>query len=146
MKIVLFLILCSGVVTAQTDWVRWGKADVDYEIHSQHQHSHSIDNSSFGSTILSALQISYAVLISDVDGDNCPFYPTCSSFFVNSIKETNIFQGTLMFADRFTRDSNLFKRKGHYPIYSSGKLYDPTYNYYLDQDKVRFYSREKVVE
>lgn len=146
MKIILLLILLSGIISAQTDWVRWGKADVDYEISSQHQRSHSIDNSSTGAAILSGLQISYAVLISDVDGDNCPFYPTCSSFFVRSIKETNVLQGTLMFADRFTRDSNLFKWRGHYPVYSSGKLYDPTYNYYLDQDKVRFYSRKKIVE
>lgn len=146
MKSVLFLILFSGIISAQTDWVRWGKADVDYEISSQHQHSHSIDNSNIGSSILSGLQIFYAVLISDVDGDNCPFYPTCSSFFVRSIKETNIFKGTLMFADRFTRDSNLFKRRGHYPVHSSGRFYDPTYNYYLDQNKVKFYSRKKIVE
>ncbi|NOX66085.1 MAG: membrane protein insertion efficiency factor YidD [Chlorobi bacterium] len=146
MKIILFFILYAGIVSAQTDWIKWGKADVDYEISSQHQRSHSIDDSSIGSSILSGLQVSYAVLISDVDGDNCPFYPTCSSFFVRSIKETNIFQGTLMFADRFTRDSNLFKRRDHYPVHYSGRLYDPTYNYYLDQNKVKFYSRKKIVE
>ncbi len=146
MKVILFVILFADVVTAQTDWVRWGKAEVDYQLSLHPQHSHTIDKTSFGTAILSGLQVTYAVLISDVDGDNCPFYPTCSSFFVNSIKETNIFKGTLMFADRFTRDSNLFKRKGHYPLHSSGKLYDPTYNYYLEQNKVRFYSREKIVD
>ena len=146
MKIILLLILFSSIVSAQTDWVKWEKADVDYEIPVNPKQSKIIDDSGVGSIILSGLQTSYSFLISDVDGDNCPFYPTCSAFYVHSIKETNIFKGTLMFADRFTRDSNLFKRKTHYPIHSSGRYYDPTYNYYLDQNEVRFYSRDKIVE
>lgn len=146
MKLVLLLILSSSIVSAQADWVKWEKADIDYEIPVNPKYSNSIDDSGVGSLVLSGLQTSYSFLISDVDGDNCPFYPTCSSFYVHSIKETNIFKGTLMFADRFTRDSNLFKRKTHYPIHSSGRYYDPTYNYYLDQNEVRFYSRDKIVE
>ncbi len=146
MKFILFLILLTGFVSAQTDWVKWEKMEVDYEMPEHPKHSYPIDNSSVGSIVLSGLQTSYSFLISDVDGDNCPFYPTCSSFYVRSIKETNIFQGTFMFADRFTRDSNLFKGKTHYPIHSSGRYYDPTYNYYLDQNEVRFYSRDKIVE
>lgn len=146
MKIILLLILLNSIVSAQTDWVKWEKADVDYEIPVNPKHSNSIDDSGAGSIVLFGLQTSYSFLISDVDGDNCPFYPTCSSFYVHSIKETNIFKGTLMFADRFTRDSNLFKGKTHYPIHSSGRYYDPTYNYYLDQNDVRFYSRDKIVE
>jgi len=146
MKFIMVLILLTGIVSAQTDWVKWKKTDVEYEIPIHPQHSYSIDDSGVGSIILSGLQTSYSFLISDVDGDNCPFYPTCSSFYVRSIKETNIFKGTLMFADRFTRDSNLFKGKTHYPIHSSGRYYDPTYNYYLDQNEVRFYSRDKIVE
>lgn len=146
MKIILLLILFSSIVSAQTDWVKWEKADVDYEIPINPRQTKSVDDFDVGSIILSGLQTSYSFLISDVDGDNCPFYPTCSTFYVHSIKETNIFNGTLMFADRFTRDSNLFKRKTHYPIHSSGRYYDPTYNYYLDQNEVRFYSRDKIVE
>lgn len=146
MKIILLLILLNSIVSAQTDWVKWEKADVGYEIPVNSQDPNSIDDSGAGSIVLSGLQNSYSFLISDVDGDNCPFYPTCSSFYVHSIKETNIFKGTLMFADRFTRDSNLFKGKAHYPIHSSGKYYDPTYNYSLDQNEVRFYSRDKIVE
>ncbi len=146
MKMVLVLILLSGIVSAQREWVKWEKADINYEIPSSHKHSSIIDNSNVESVILSSTQNFYSFLISDVDGDNCPFYPTCSSFYVHSIKETNIFKGTLMFADRFTRDSNLFKSKTHYPVHYSGKYYDPTYNYYLDQNKVHFYSRDKIVE
>ncbi len=142
----MLFILFAGIISAQTDWVKWEKTEADYEISVHPQHPYSIDDSGVGSVIVSSLQISYSAIISDVDGENCPFYPTCSSFYVHSIKETNIFQGTLMFADRFTRDSNLFKGKTHYPIHSSGRYYDPTYNYYLVQNKVHFYSREKRVE
>ena len=146
MKIVLIIILSSGLIFSQTDWVKWNKADINYEIPVREHQSSSNNTSNVGSMLLSGLQDSYSFLISDVDGDNCPFYPTCSSFYIESIKETNIFQGTLMFADRFTRDSNLYKSKTHYPHHSSGKYFDPTYNYYLEQDKVHFYSRAKIVE
>ena len=146
MKLILLFILFTGIVSAQTDWVKWEKAEIDYEIPAYPQQPYSIDDSGVGSVILSGLQTTYSFLISDVDGDNCPFYPTCSAFYVHSLQETNIFQGTLMFADRFTRDSNLFKSKTHYPFHSSGRYYDPTYNYYLDQNKVHFYSRDKLVE
>lgn len=146
MKQTLILLLFSASLFAQTDWEKWDKAEVSYEIPTQIQSSAKSSNSNFGSMLLTGLQSSYSFLISDVDGDNCPFYPTCSSFYIHSIKETNFFQGTLMFADRFTRDSNILNRKGHYPRYYSGKFFDPTHNYYLIQEEVKYYSKEKNVE
>ncbi|MBU0475828.1 MAG: membrane protein insertion efficiency factor YidD [Bacteroidetes bacterium] len=95
---------------------------------------------------MSFMQQSYSFLISDLDGDNCPFYPTCSSFFVQSVNETNIIKGTLMFADRFTRDSNIFKSRSHYPKHISGKLFDPIQNYLLTDSTIIFHSREKTVK
>jgi len=146
MNIIVIIILSTGIIFAQTDWEKWDKTDINYEIQVRKDQSSSDDNSSVGSVILRGLQDSYSFLISDVDGDNCPFYPSCSNFYIESIQETNIFQGTLMFADRFTRDSNLYKGKTHYPHHSSGKYFDPTYNYYLKQNEVHFYSRVKIVE
>lgn len=145
MKLVLVFLFLSQIIFGQTDWYRWEKAETNYEIPLINE-SNNHDDSSFGSSVLSGLQKSYSFLISDLDGDNCPFHPTCSAFYIHSIKETNFFQGTLMFADRFTRDSNLFKRKDHYPRYISGKFYDPTHNYFLIQGKVKYYSRHKIVE
>ena len=88
--------------------------------------------------MLSSLRNIYYFFISDLDGDNCPFYPTCSAFFIQSIKETDLFIGGLMFADRFTRDLNLLKGINHYPIKKSGKFFDPPYNYTLNSQKIKF--------
>jgi len=141
MRIVVFIIIFTNFIAAQTDWNRWQKAEVDYSV--------ELDggfNSKNSTSTLSILQDGYSFLISDLDGDNCPFYPTCSSFYVESVSQTNIFKGTLMFADRFTRDSNLFKSHEHYPTHVSGKLYDPTYNYQLKDSTIIYYSREKLVK
>ncbi len=72
----------------------------------------------------------YKRVISDYDGDNCPFEPSCSSFFVEAVKLTNIFQGCAMFADRFTRDLNYFNRT-NYRRTENGKLFDPPEKYLL---------------
>jgi putative component of membrane protein insertase Oxa1/YidC/SpoIIIJ protein YidD len=83
-------------------------------------------------TMSNLLVVPYRVFISDVDGDHCPFTPTCSAFFVDACRQTNIFQGTLMFVDRFTRDSNTFDRAGHYPTDTRrNRLIDPASNYRL---------------
>ena len=142
MRITLFIILVfTNIVSAQTDWIRWEKAEVDYSIEVDGADKHGDSSST-----MSILKDGYSFLISDLDGDNCPFYPTCSSFYVESVSQTNIVKGTLMFADRFTRDSNLFKTHEHYPIHVSGKLYDPTDNYQLEDSTIIFYSREKLVK
>jgi putative component of membrane protein insertase Oxa1/YidC/SpoIIIJ protein YidD len=139
--ILLIIIVFTSFVTAQTDWNRWVKAEVDYSIKLD-----GVDKHGDSSSTMSILKDGYSFLISDLDGDNCPFYPTCSSFYVQSVSQTNIIKGTLMFADRFTRDSNLFKTNEHYPIHVSGKLYDPSYNYQLEDSTIIFYSREKLVK
>ena len=97
------------------DWQKWGKENYSYRIpEDQQQRNYSLKNENTCGTILKSFADIYWFFISDVDGDNCSFNPTCSAFFVQAVKETNILQGTLMFADRFTRDLNLFKLN-HYP-------------------------------
>ncbi|MCF6268890.1 MAG: membrane protein insertion efficiency factor YidD [Melioribacteraceae bacterium] len=144
MKIVLFIIIIfTNLTIAQTDWIRWGKAEVDYSLEIEGVEDNY--NSETSSSPLTLLKDGYSFLISDLDGNNCPFYPTCSSFFVEAVSRTNFVKGTLMFADRFTRDSNLFKSHEHYPTHVSGKLYDPTENYQLHDSTIIFYSIEKLV-
>ena len=142
-KIILILSLFSIYLQAQTDWERWEKKSANFQIQNEENNSSNISqNNSF----LSLLKNSYQVLISDYDGDNCPFYPTCSQFYALAINETNILKGTLMFADRFTRDSNLFKSKNHYARHFSEKFFDPIENYLLSDSTIIFYSREKIVK
>ena len=143
MKILLVFFIMVNFVTAQVDWVKWGKTEKSFYDESI---SNSINNKNENSfLILLLLKESYSFFISDLDGDNCPFYPTCSNFFVASVTETNIIKGSLMFADRFTRDTNLFKSSEHYARHSSGRLYDPINNYLLTDTTIIYYPRNKIV-
>ena len=136
-RILALWILVSVIINAQTDWERWGPHTVPYEIRKIESIENLSKENSSGIGLLDMTKSLYKYLISDHDGDNCPFYPSCSAFLIQSVKETNIFQGLLMFADRFTRDSNFFKYKGQYPLHSSGKFYDPVCNYELDRKKLK---------
>ena len=133
-KIVLIIIsLFTITAIAQTDWVKWGKAEISYEKKDLIRHKdYSYHDISISGLAVKTLANAYWFFVSDLDGDNCPFSPTCSSFLLQSVKETNIVQGTLMFFDRFTRDLNIFK-KGEYPRTREGYYYDPSFLYTLSK-------------
>lgn len=139
-----FLIVVSSV--AQTDWQRWEKTKSNYlkeTIHSQRDYSYQDNSLSyiFSKTLINA----YWLFISDIDGDNCPFHPTCSAFFIEAIDETNLIQGTLMFFDRITRDTNPVSRENHYPVYKNFRYFDPPQLYTLNKDKIKYIPAGKVV-
>jgi putative component of membrane protein insertase Oxa1/YidC/SpoIIIJ protein YidD len=137
----ILFIICIGTMTlfSQTDWEKWGKVDFSYKMHKDKtQRNYNISGDNAGQILLNSAAIGYWLFISDVDGDNCPFSPTCSSFFLQSVKETNIVQGTLMFADRFTRDMDIFGRTSHYPIAKNRHFYDPPALYTLDKSKIKY--------
>ena len=146
MKIIFIVILISTSISinAQTDWQRWSANEVSYELPQFEKKDYSFDRSGFITSTISVFKNTYYFLISDLDGDNCPFHTTCSNFFVQSVKTTNIFQGSLMFADRFTRDLNLFK-KGNYPYSKNGKYYDSVQNYKLLQNEINYIPSNQIV-
>lgn len=144
-KLLLLIFVVTAIqIKAQTDWQRWGAEEVSYELPQIEKKNYSFDRYDFVSSAMSVFKNTYYFLISDLDGDNCPFHPTCSNFFVESVKETNIFQGALMFTDRFTRDLNVFK-KGHYPFYISGKFFDPVENYKLSSNEIKVIPSNQIV-
>ena len=130
-----------------TDWQKWGKANYYYEIDDKpvsRKRNYSINEENPGETLLKSAADIYWIFISDVDGDNCSFNPTCSSFFIEAVKRTNILQGTLMFSDRFTRDLNLFKLN-HYPRIKDGHFYDPVSLYTLNSKYINIIPSDAVV-
>ena len=145
-KKVLFFLIFISLGFAQTDWQKWGKKEVEYTIPIEKDREYSFDSETVPVAFVSALKNTYWFLFSDHDGDNCPFHPTCSQFLMNAVKETNILKGSLMFADRFTRDTNLFKSKDHYPLHSSGRLYDPVHNYLLNYSRIKHFPSEIIVD
>ncbi len=131
----------SAMLSAQTEMHKWGKAVISYQAYTPaNERSYGIEKGSLSNILVDGFTHAYWILISDVDGDNCPFTPSCSSFFVESVKETNIFQGTLMFADRLTRDTNFFNRQYHYPFSKNGRLYDIPSNYKLNAAEIKYIS------
>ena len=135
----LILFFSQFSIYSQTDWIRWEKSDPSYQvknIYLERGYDQSIE--SVSDIIIKPIINAYWFFISDVDGANCPFNPSCSSFLVQSVKEANIFQGTLMFFDRFTRDTNIIGRQKHYPRYGNKHFYDPVTLYTLDEKKINF--------
>ncbi len=138
--ILISIIFLPALLSAQTELQKWGKADISYQVKSPYtERSYGIEKGTVTDVLVTSLTHAYWIFISDVDGDNCPFSPSCSSFFVESVKETNILQGTLMFADRLTRDTNFFNRQHHYPYAANGRLFDIPSNYELKAAEIKYY-------
>ena len=135
---IIIFILSLNMTFSQTDWIRWGKSDPSYKIADPNiERDYSFKIESASDLILKPLVNSYWFFVSDVDGANCPFYPSCSKFFLESVNTTNIVQGTLMFFDRFTRDTNFINRQKHYPFYDRQHFYDPVNLYILKSSDIR---------
>jgi putative component of membrane protein insertase Oxa1/YidC/SpoIIIJ protein YidD len=129
----------TGQSESSTDRLKWGKAEIRYEEPNEFRHrNYSFVSESVSGFIAKATANTYWYFISDLDGDNCPYRPSCSAFFVEASKETNIIQGTLMFFDRFTRDFNVYKRYKHYPRVKDGHYYDPVSLYTLNEEKIDY--------
>ena len=144
-QLFLLLFLCTSAF-GQLDNLKWKKADLSYEKPDEYRkRNYSFQADDAGEFIKKSFVNAYWFFISDVDGDNCPFSPTCSSFFMDATEETNIFQATLMFSDRLTRDTNPIK-KNRYPHGISGHYYDPATNYTLNQGRIKYLPPEFIVE
>jgi len=131
-KFFLTIIFITAVnLSAQIETYKWQPHEVDYRLNIPVAKEYKIITSNFSTILISFGQAAYYSVFSEYDGDNCPFHPSCSSFFVESVERTNIVEGSLMFADRFTRDINFFKGYHSYPLHSTGRFYDPVYKYEL---------------
>jgi putative component of membrane protein insertase Oxa1/YidC/SpoIIIJ protein YidD len=126
--IYLLVILFAMPLSAQTKLSHWNEVPQRYAATDT-----SLKKSPHAEwSMANLIVVPYHIIISDVDGDRCAFTPTCSSFFVDACRQTNIFQGTLMFVDRFTRDSNTLDRNLHYPVDAKrNRFIDPASNYRL---------------
>lgn len=132
MKLLFLFLLFISSAFSQTELTKWGKADFFYRVEDSSDHrDYSNNSSNTFDILLKSFANAYWFFISDLDGDNCPFHPSCSAFLLDAVEETNFIQGVLMFSDRFTRDASFIGRSSRYPLHKSGKLYDPAYLYDL---------------
>lgn len=128
-----FVLVCLVQLSAQTDWVRWEGVN-NYLIENNNyvksnELSSSLNNKRI-SNISDLLVKFYKITISDFDGDNCRFHPSCSEFFVESTRINSLFTSVLLFFDRLSRDTNIFS-SGRYKTINN-RFYDPPsdYSYY----------------
>ncbi|MHB8854075.1 MAG: membrane protein insertion efficiency factor YidD [Ignavibacteriaceae bacterium] len=147
MKLFLCIfIFSSTIIFAQTDWQKWGKANYSYAVKDNfHRRDLSFDAKNPERFVLKSLLDSYWFFISDVDGDNCAFSPTCSNFFLQSVSKTNLVQGTLMFFDRFTRDMDFISKFDFYPRVPDGHFYDPISLYTLNKNEIKYIPPSVIV-
>jgi putative component of membrane protein insertase Oxa1/YidC/SpoIIIJ protein YidD len=140
--LIIFLpvLFCNNGILAQGNWNKWQKTKINYIVEVDlKERDYSYENLSVDGVILKSAAILYWSFFSDLDGDNCPFHPSCSNFFIESSRQTNLVQGTLMFFDRFTRDASFAGRHKHYPLYINGKFYDPPGNYTLNPEFLHYH-------
>ena len=143
----LIILLFTTSAFCQLDELKWQKAVLSYQKPDEFRtREYSFDADYTGEFIKKSFVNAYWFFISDVDGDNCPFRPSCSAFLLQSINETNIFQASLMFFDRFTRDMNIAKGPDHYPRVSTGYFYDPPKNYTLNRGRINYLPPAFIVD
>lgn len=129
------------------NYLKWGKAEISYQKTNNFRHrDYSFESENAAEFAARSFANAYWFFISDLDGDNCPFRPSCSSFFVESAKETNVLQAALMFFDRFTRDMNIYKGHTHYPRVQNGYYYDPVTLYTLVEDSINYIPASVIVK
>lgn len=133
MKSVFIILLLSFLtpilISAQPELKKWQPVKINYELKTNNEKPTYSSDGIF-TKMLSGTKTVYKFFISDLDGDNCPFHPSCSEFYVESVSKTGLFKGTFMFVDRFTRDLNFFKSREQYKVIKNNKFYDPV-EYYI---------------
>ncbi|MDP2303330.1 MAG: membrane protein insertion efficiency factor YidD [Ignavibacteria bacterium] len=124
---------------SQDNSTKWGKKNFTYtnkELATVQ--SENGDTKSSSKSLVSPIIYLYGKTISEHDGDNCPFHPSCSSFFLDAVHQTDFISGILLFADRFTRDTNPVKSSKKNFLLPTGKLYDPVKKYLLKSEHFIF--------
>lgn len=117
MKTIIFILLFTTFNFMSYSWAQeieplfWNKKDINYikevvsdKVFYEHSEEKSFIHLSFNL---------YKELISKFDGENCPFIPSCSEFFLEAYKRTNIINSILLLSDRFQREINPFKKDNY---------------------------------
>ena len=84
----------------------------------------NLETSSVSIALLGAIRL-YQKRISPIGGNRCGFWPSCSAYGYEAIKERGPILGIIMIGDRQIR-CNIWKEEGaDYTLLPNGKLYDP---------------------
>ena len=108
--IIGIIVLSASLLQAQTQADPW-----DF-VQSKEENQLVGDNEAVspGRPLFSLLITVYQEIISPVDGEHCPMYPSCSQYCKESVSEYGLLKGILFSTDRLHRCGHDLK---YYPVY-----------------------------
>lgn len=98
----------------------------DSPVHRSSAHQHNDPtNSSITSGFFTSLLTFFSGVISPVDGDRCPSYPTCAAYSKEAYQKHGAFVGTLMTVDRLFHEADEYRFSPTVKVYGVHRIYDP---------------------
>ena len=80
----------------------------------------------------------FSNVISPVDGDRCPSYPTCAAYSKQAYEKHGAVLGTLMTVDRLFHEADEYRFSPTVEVNGVNRLYDPvSANEFWKQDRKR---------
>ena len=98
---IFFMMFTAAQAIAQDAVAPW-----DFNVTNAPPQKADSDNMSAGAKALSWGVRFYRETISQVDGERCKMYPSCSAYSLEAIKKHGFFMGYVMTADRLIHESN----------------------------------------
>jgi hypothetical protein len=98
----------------------------DSAVHStSHHNQDDRGNVSITSGFFSSLLTFFSEVISPVDGDRCPSYPTCAAYSKEAYQKHGAIVGTLMTVDRLFHEADEYRFSPTVKVYGVHRIYDP---------------------
>ena len=98
----------------------------DSPVHRSSAHKHNERaNASIASGFFTSLLTFFSEVISPVDGDRCPSYPTCAAYSKEAYQKHGAFIGTLMTVDRLFHEADEARFSPTVKVYDEHRIYDP---------------------
>ena len=82
-------------------------------------------NTSMSSPFFISLLNFFSKVISPVDGDRCPSYPTCAAYSKEAYQKHGALVGTLMTVDRLFHEADEPRFSSTVVVHGVGRIYDP---------------------
>lgn len=105
-------------------------------------------NTSMSSPFFLSLLNVFSKVISPVDGDRCPSYPTCAAYSKEAYQKHGAFLGTLMTVDRLFHEADEPSFSPTVEVYGVVRIYDPVSanEFWKRQDKSRAEAKSTLPE
>ncbi|MFH1626338.1 MAG: membrane protein insertion efficiency factor YidD [Pseudomonadota bacterium] len=103
----------------------WGEASfVERDLNNQAISERVGDESTLSRVLIRGIKF-FQEVISPVDGDRCPMYPTCSEYGSQAIRKHGAFLGSIMIADRLIHERDEMRYAPRVIVHGTYRYYDP---------------------